>query len=719
MGRLKGDRNMFWRALSLRSKLLLLTLAGFVALGVFSIVQIQNSFQSRFSTMKNDYRSRAAGAALDVASAYFDHYWNVQNFATNTVFQSANREAMTQVLNGYIETYKVYDAIVFVDSSGKFIAANSKTFDGRLLETKLMEGRSFAETLWFQKSAKGEFFEDKARGFKGTVVEDLQIDPLSTAFTGSPQYGMSFSRPVFAADGHLQGVLTARASLRYIENQLKDVFDLMKLSGYNTSQVMMLNREGLLLAEISQDLLAESGEIKRNSDKIMRWNVATQQGQIAAQDVVVGRSGAIVETDRLSRIDRLWGFQPLKDARFPEQLGWSVVISAATDEVFHDLIAQRRVFYAGFVFLFSLVGLFGYGFAQRLDREFLEYSSRIRDESERLVELGDGLGNVLQKAMHADQGQHSKVDLASESGKDLFAKTDDFEKSLELSVHNALSLHEKANQSEKSVRQLTEQIAIASTSAEQLANVDALLKDVSQKMTLINESIFKAQLLGFNASIEAARAGSHGKGFAHVAGELEGLAQVAGNASRGLLECLAKTQSEMNLIGSAIKKSVAEGETLIGGTLETVKSFESEFERFAESIESMRLALLQRDEDIKKVFAAVNTLDDTTSRNQFVFSELKRGVQEMRNQSYQFDELMNDMTQMIKGQRVRQRARRGGEAESSMFSMGAEISPDKMRADAVDRLAQKMRPRLVVKTEDHEPEVTELGVEENQSRRVG
>ena len=79
------------------------------------------------------------------------------------------------------------------------------------------------------------------------------------------------------------------------------------------------------------------------------------------------------------------------------------------------------------------------------------------------------------------------------------------------------------------------------------------------------------------------------------------------------------------------------------------------------------------------------------------------------------------MSSSVRGQRTRSRGRRQSQTQSAVaavFKRSQDLSPDQVRADAVDRLAQKMRPRLVVKSEDSEPEVTDTSSDDINSRRV-
>lgn len=68
---------------------------------------------------------------------------------------------------------------------------------------------------------------------------------------------------------------------------------------------------------------------------------------------------------------------------------------------------------------------------------------------------------------------------------------------------------------------------------------------IKKKTNIIDEIVFKTQLLSFNASIEAERAGENGRGFSVVAQEIGNLAQTSGSAASDISD----------LIKSSLKKS--------------------------------------------------------------------------------------------------------------------------------------------------------------------
>jgi methyl-accepting chemotaxis protein len=145
---------------------------------------------------------------------------------------------------------------------------------------------------------------------------------------------------------------------------------------------------------------------------------------------------------------------------------------------------------------------------------------------------------------------------------------------------------------------------IAKQAASEMENVgkfsaDSLnyIKEIAQKISIINDIAFQTNLLSLNAAVEAARAGEAGKGFSVVATEVKKLAERSRNAADDIHR-LSKTCVNQT------EKSVS-----------SVKALEPEIMKTVQLVQEISVASNEQNSGAEQVNTALQQLNVITQKN--------------------------------------------------------------------------------------------------------
>jgi len=144
--------------------------------------------------------------------------------------------------------------------------------------------------------------------------------------------------------------------------------------------------------------------------------------------------------------------------------------------------------------------------------------------------------------------------------------------------------------------------------------VDAM-RQIADKIAIIEEIARQTNMLSLNASIEAARAGEHGKGFAVVASEVGKLAERSKTAAREISELSLHSVSVAEKAGSMLNGMVPD------------------IQKTAELVQEISMASQEQDSGIQQINQAIAQLDSVIQNNASLSEEFSASSEELAGQS--------------------------------------------------------------------------------------
>jgi methyl-accepting chemotaxis protein len=186
--------------------------------------------------------------------------------------------------------------------------------------------------------------------------------------------------------------------------------------------------------------------------------------------------------------------------------------------------------------------------------------------------------------------------------------------SMEQMVSNIKQNADNAQQTDKIANKSAKD---AQESGKSVLEAVSAMKEIANRISIIEEIARQTNLLALNAAIEAARAGEHGKGFAVVAAEV-----------RKLAERSQKAAAEINqLSANTLKVSEKSGEML--------DKLVPDIQRTAELVQEITAASKEQDTGAEQINKALQQLERVIQQNASASEEMASTTEELTGQSDQ------------------------------------------------------------------------------------
>jgi methyl-accepting chemotaxis protein len=630
-----------WRV-NLRYRLIVyFLLLSIIPFGIASFIAYKTISRGAENSVKRELKTLAQ-ATIHTLDGYLNDrvtdmiVWSKLTIVREAIGMVDARQDTTESFEELVQNYRAYDAILMLDDTGTCIVSS---WNGLI-------GEGFSEAAFFRTALKGK-----------VAVTDLhRFDRIGELSPESEGLTLAIAAPV-EIKGNVGGVLVSFLKWRAIEDILQNV----KIG--ETGHIVLLNAQSEIIggANRGDNLGAASDKQNRTAD--------------STEDFLMSKA-------------------PVQGAKHFAQLGWSIAAVAnvkemlaflpeivSTLEIVAILISLAVV---GCAILFSGTIVKPIALISGLTSEISsgDLTAKIPDlpRQDEIGTLGKAFRDLADNLRDQIRNTIDAVSVLSSSAAEISS-------SISQVTGTATEISTAISQTSTTVEELEQAARVSSEKAKSVAQRSqnavettvigkSAVEDTIERVTFlknqmgaIGDSILRlgeysdaireaieavqdladqSKILAVNASIEAARAGDHGRGFSVVATEIGALAVQSKDVTARVSDILQETTK----LVSAVVTTTEEGNRAIGAVSEqslvavkSIQSVASEVKESAQAAGSIDESIEQQSLGFTQVAHAMGSIEESMQQYLESTAQLETAAQSL-------EELRNRFAGIVEGYRV-------------------------------------------------------------------
>lgn len=360
------------------------------------------------------------------------------------------------------------------------------------------------------------------------------------------------------------------------------------------------------------------------------------------------------EADERARELRLSKMPPLAQAFSKEIEALSENMEGVNREILaetQDIAAQSKVTLITVTLLAGLLLLtVGYVFATRLSKQLMALTESVSQAGVQVSAASEQLSQTSSTLSTSSQEQASSLEETAAALTEISGMVEANTKGAEQARDYAKEVHTISEQTRKSMEELSSAMSLILESNVRIEKIVKVIEEIGDKTEVIDEIVFKTQLLSFNASVEAERAGEHGRGFAVVAQEVGNLAQMSGKAATEIAEIVRNSIREAEQVAVENKTRVEKGSHLASSTQEKMTAVLEKASMILDSTSRIAAASHEQNQGINQITSGVDSLNHTTQETASTAEESASASEELASQAAALMGLVNDLRFIVTGQ---------------------------------------------------------------------